>query len=50
MYTLFFWNSAGEREQHGTHPTQAAAEAEQLQMQQEWGDDDSRFEIVVNFG
>jgi hypothetical protein len=48
MYTLYFWNSAGEREQHDSHPTLAAAQAAQAQMQAEWGDDDSCFEIVVN--
>ena len=48
MYTLYFWNSGGERETHGTHPTLEAAQAEQAQMQADFGDDDSRFEIVVN--
>jgi hypothetical protein len=48
MYTLYFYNSGGEREQHGTHLTLALAQAEQAEMQAEWGDDDSCFEIVVN--
>jgi|SanBayMetagenome_1026888.scaffolds.fasta_scaffold41800_2 hypothetical protein len=47
MYTLYFWNSGGEREEHGTHPTLELAQAEQAQMQADWGDDDSRFEILV---
>lgn len=47
-YTLYFYNSGGEREQHGTYKTLAAAETKQAKMQAEWGDDDSRFEIVVN--
>jgi hypothetical protein len=48
LYTLYFYNSGGEREQHGTHKTLKAAEQEQAEMQAEFGDDDSRFEIVVN--
>ena len=48
MYTLYFYNSGGERETHGTHPTLAQAQAEQAQMQQEFGDDDSRFEILID--
>jgi hypothetical protein len=47
MYTLYFYNSGGERETHGSHPTLEAAQAVQAQMQEEFGDDDSRFEIVV---
>jgi hypothetical protein len=46
-YTVYFWNSGGEREEHGTHKTLKAARAEKKAMQKEWGDDDSRFEIVV---
>ena len=48
MYTLYFWNSGGERETHGTFATLEQARAEQAQMQEDFGDDDSRFEIVVN--
>jgi hypothetical protein len=48
MFTLYFWNSAGEREEHDTHPTLALAQAAQAQMQADWGDDDSRFEILVH--
>jgi hypothetical protein len=47
MYTLYFYNSGGERETHGSHPTLEAAQAAQAAMQEEFGDDDSRFEIVV---
>ena len=48
MYTLYFYNSGGEREVHGTHTTLEAAQAEQAAMQAEWGDDASCFEIVVD--
>lgn len=48
LYTLFFYNSGGEREEHGTHDTLEAALQEKQEMQAEWGDDDSCFEIVVD--
>lgn len=49
-YTLCLWNSDGQREMHGTHPTLKAAQKEQAEMHAEYGDDNSRFEIVVNQG
>jgi hypothetical protein len=48
MFTLYFWNSAGEREEHDTHATLELAQAAQAQMQADFGDDDSRFEILVH--
>jgi hypothetical protein len=49
-YTLYFYNSGGEREMHGAYKTLKAAEAKQAEMQAEFGDDDSKFEIVINQG
>jgi hypothetical protein len=50
MYTLYFYNSGGEREQHGAHESLEAALAEKADLQEELGDaEDEQFEIVVQF-
>ena len=49
-YTLFFYNSGSEREEHGTHKTLKKALREKEELQEELGDaNDEDFEVVVNF-
>lgn len=50
MFTLYFFNSGGEREQHGTHATLEAALAEKTALQEELGDaEDESFEVVLQW-
>ena len=50
LYTLCFYNSGGEREEHGAHETLEAALQEKQDLQDELGDaEDEQFEIVIQF-
>lgn len=49
-YTLCYYNSGGEREEHGTYKTLKKALKEKQLLQDELGDaGDELFEIVIQF-
>ena len=47
--TLYYYNSGGEREQHGTHASLDEALAEKEELQEELAEYDENFEVVVQF-
>ena len=52
MYTLYYYNSGGEREEWGTFKNVKAAKKEMRNLQDDWEDveaTDDRFEIVLEF-